>query len=552
LARAVGLDVGARHVRLVEVDGSARGLRLTRLGEREFTVPEGGDREEAIREAVDALFKDTRAGRDEVVLSWPGESCTVRELSVPFREPDQIRKVVKYEFESHLHANAIEDVVLDFLPTGDTKEGARLLCFAAPKAPLRARLESLGRVRIDPVTVDLDATALVAAAAGAGILVDNPDCVLVDLGARSTKIVVVHAGRVRAARAFLGTTESPAPSAPAEAAPSAPGAEGGAAPEAAPAATGTALAVEDRSAAGLARVAREVTRTLANAAPGVAFPVCFVSGRGSLAPGARDALARDLGMEVRPLDLLSRITHPVPAEQAEETGAIFATALGAAARALGAGPAALDLRREDLAYARRFDQVKGGVAAGLVLLLLAVGFLLWRAKTEKDAAARDFDAMVSTLHGTSEKVEKDYKGALGDEQAKKLWAGSGKSLDAVPDANRRLKQMHEHLLNDMGLSTEVPPIRTCLKVMKDVNLAIKSVRDKLDYCLVTKADYSQKEVRVEVRLSAPEHADIVLNAFRDLKGPDGPLFKDPIYDKVAQGKDGKWPVTFILRFEAKK
>ena len=65
MARAVGLDIGARHVRLVEVEGSGRGLRVLRLGERDCVVPEGVDREEAVREAVDALFRDTRASRDE-------------------------------------------------------------------------------------------------------------------------------------------------------------------------------------------------------------------------------------------------------------------------------------------------------------------------------------------------------------------------------------------------------------------------------------------------------------------------------------------------------
>src|SRR5262245_54379567 len=104
------------------MEGGSRGLRVLRLGERDVAVPEGGDREEAVREAVDALYKETRAGRDESVLSWPAEACVLRELGVPFREKEQIRKVVKFEFESHLHNQAIEDVVLDFVSTGDTRE----------------------------------------------------------------------------------------------------------------------------------------------------------------------------------------------------------------------------------------------------------------------------------------------------------------------------------------------------------------------------------------------------------------------------------------------
>jgi len=548
LARAVGLDIGARHVRLVEVEGSGRGLRVLRLGERDCVVPEGVDREEAVREAVDALFRDTRASRDEVVLSWPAETCTIREITVPFREADQIRRVVKFEFESHLHSQAIEDVVLDFVAVAETKEGTRLLAVAAPKAPLRARLEALAKAKIDPVAVDTDVTVLAGAAQAAGLLADHPDCVLVDIGTRSTRIVVVREGRVRAARALLGGLDPNQEPAPEPVAGEAVPAEGGAVAQT------TAVAVSgDRIAAAVVRVVREVSRTIANAAPGVAFPVAFVSGRGSLAPGAREALASGLGFEVRPLDLLGRLAHPVPAEQAEETGAAFAVAIGAAARAVGIGPAPLDLRREDIAYARRFDQVKGGVAAILALLLLAVGFLLWRTRNEKDAASREFGQMVAALRKTSDTVEKDYKSALGEEQAKKLWAGTGIDIDTVPDARRRVKQMHDYLRNELGISTEVPPIRSGLEVLKAVNSAIKSVRDQLDYCLITSETVTQKEVQVNILVSAPEHADVLKKALQEAKSRDGEkLFPVVDYGTLAQDKRGKWPVPFTLKFEVKK
>jgi Tfp pilus assembly PilM family ATPase len=551
LARAVGLDIGARHVRLVEVEASGRGLRVLRLGERDCIVPEGADREEAVREAVDSLFKDTKASRDEVVLAWPAETCTIREISVPFRETDQIRRVVKYEFESHLHAQAIEDVVVDFVAVADTKEGKRLLAVAAPKGPLRARLEALAKAKVDPVAVDTDLMALATAASAAGLLAENPDCVLVDIGSRSTKIIVIREGRVRAARALLGGFDASSD------APAAPEPGEGLAPADAPASTATAVAVHgDRVSAAATRIVREVSRTIASAAPGVVFPVVFVSGRGSVAPGAREVLASGLGIEVRPLDVLGRSVHPVPAEQIEETGAAFATAIGAGAHALGIGPDLMDLRREDLAYARRFDQVKGGIAAVLALLLLAVGFLLWRTKNEKEAANAEFGKMIARLTQTSEAAEKEYRAALGEDLAKKLRPPSGREVDAVPDARIRVKQMNDYLHNELGISTEVPLIRSSLEVLKSVHEAIKSVREQLDYCLVTKTEISQKEVQINILVSASEHADILKKAFQKAKTREGALLfpddKCVEYGPMAQDKRGKYPVPFTLRFEAKK
>jgi hypothetical protein len=555
LARAVGLDVGARHVRLVEAEGGARGIRVVRLGERDLAVPEGGDREEAVREAVDALFRDTRASRDEVVLAFPAESCTIREVAVPFREADQIRRVVKFEFESHLHSQAIEDVVLDYFPTGESKDGTRLLCVAAPKAALRARLAALARIRVDPVTVTVDAAALASAVSAAGILEESPDCVVLDLGARSTKILVIREGRVRAARAFLAGIDPPLLEGPREGGGEAPAAgEGGEAT--APAGDAAALAVaEDRRGAYYARAAREVARTLANAAPGASFPVLLVTGRESLAPGAAEALAAVLSMEVRPLGLLGRIAHPVPADRAAETEAVFSTALGAAAQALAGGPAAVDLRREDLAYARRFDQVKGGVAAILAFLLLGVGFLLWRAKTDREVAQREFDAMIANFLKTSRAVEDEYRKALGEEQFKRLRAESGNALAVLPDSKVRLKQMNDHLRNELGLSREVPKILSGLESLRLVNEAIRGVREKVDYCLVTSQEYTQRDVQITISLSSADHVDVINNAFREIKdAPDSGnlLFAGGcVYGTVQQNKQGKWVVSFTLTYEKK-
>jgi Tfp pilus assembly PilM family ATPase len=547
LARVVGLDVGARHVRLLEAEGGSRGLRVLRLGEREIALPAGADREDAIREAVEALFRDTRAPRDEVVLPWTADSCSIREIAVPFREPDQIRRVAKFEFESHLHSQDIDDVVLDYLPIGTGTDGSRLLCFAAPKAALGARLESLRKARVDPVAVDVDVASLAAAAAAAGILAEHPDCVLVDVGSRSTKIVLVREGRIRSARAFLGGAAEPAPA-------DAPALADGAAPaDAATAAGGgTAVAVvPEIGTSVLARAAREVSRTLAQAATGAAIPVALVSGRGALVPGALDSMAAALGMEVRPLDLLARVPHGIPADRAAETSAIIAGALGAAARGLGIGPAALDLRREGLAYARRFDQVKGLVSSALGLALVGMLLLLWSTKKEREVARVDFDRMTATLLATSGDVEKKYADALGPEQAKKLFAGSGDPLRTVPDARRRLQEMHNHLKNELGLSTDVPPILSSLETTRKVHDAIKAVRKDLDYCLVTSEEHSQKEVKVNVLLSVDTHVDVLKKAFEGIPGTDGPLFKSVEYTTVTRNKQGKYAVPFILLFERK-
>ncbi len=571
MARAVGLDVGAHHVRVVEADGGPRGLKVVRLGEREVVVPEGGSREDAVREAVDALFRDTRAARDEVLLTWPAESCVLREVQVPFREPDQIRKVFRFEFESHLHGRDIDDYVVDFVPTGDTRDGgARLFCAGAEKAPLRERLGSLERIKVDPVGVDLDATCLLAGLSVAGVLAGNPNLVVVDAGSRSTRILVVVDGRLRSARAFRSgvdtmdlAIEADTGGAPGTGADrvlpgprpddlvALPGA--GAPPGDLPAAETSAAALEvavaeDRRGDYLGRLSRELTRTLAQSAGAVTFPLLLLTGRGARIPGVREELGSRLGLEVRALDLFSKVASPVPPEMMEEANATYAVALGAAARALGASPAPLDLRRDDLAYARRFDQVKGGLAVALGLLLLGTGFLLWRAKKEKEVAQVEFDTMVARVRDTADSVEKTFRTdlKLSEEDFAKKYRISGDRLRTVPDYARRVGQMHDYLRNEMGLSTEVPPIRSSLEVLRQVHAALTSVREQLAYCLANSGNFTQRGLDLSLVLSAPEHVDIVKNALEGIREKEGDrkVFAEVVPGTVKQDRNGKYPVTF--------
>ncbi len=569
MASVVGLDIGAHRVRLVEAEGGAKGLRILRLGERELgTLPEGGDREAAVAEAVRALLQEFGARGEDVVLSWPAEACILREISVPFREDDQIRKVAKFEFEHHVHSVAIEDVVVDYVRIAETRDGARLLGLAAPKEPLRARLRALDGVRVDPLAVDVDVTALFGAAHATGVLAQHPSCILVDVGARSTKVILVVDGSLRTARALRGGTDAlthlleddlgvDAATAASRSL------EGGARSDdlmAVPAARPSDLAPAERSAASLEvavvedrrtdfldRLCREVTRTLATAAPGLTFSAVLVTGRGSLLPGVRERLGHRLDLPVYPLDILAGVQHPVPPETVDEANATYAVALGAAARGLRASPLQIDLRREDLAFARRFDQVKGAVAVALALLLVAVGFHLWGATQGKTHWELQFGTALAELRKSRDDVEKRFERELSRERQdllKRMPARTEDVLQEVNESRRRATYMESALRNELGLSTEVPPIISSLEVMRKVHAAISGVREKIEYCLVLSEQYTQKEAKITLLLSDRTHADVIKAALDALTKGENAIFTSVDYGNISARKDNRWDPTF--------
>ena len=161
MAKAVGLDIGSRACKVVVLEGGSKGAKVLRYAEHEYEYGEDGVLTPGVvLAALKKAVHDAKAPKQVVSLAMPAEQCILREISVPFTNEDQIKKVVKFEFEPHLHSAAIEDVVLDYIITGPSRTGSRLLIFACLKDALQRKLDQLRAVGIDPLHVDIDMTAL--------------------------------------------------------------------------------------------------------------------------------------------------------------------------------------------------------------------------------------------------------------------------------------------------------------------------------------------------------------------------------------------------------
>src|SRR5688572_9420743 len=120
MARAVGLGIGTRTVKVVELSGSAKAFRIQRLAVREVpahppegTVPAAWDADEALAGVVREVFDSLQLPREDVCASFDSGSTIFREITVPFLETEQIRKVVRFEAENHLHSHSVDEVVVN-------------------------------------------------------------------------------------------------------------------------------------------------------------------------------------------------------------------------------------------------------------------------------------------------------------------------------------------------------------------------------------------------------------------------------------------------------
>ncbi|MEZ5964646.1 MAG: pilus assembly protein PilM [Planctomycetota bacterium] len=498
MAKGVGLDIGEYEIKVVELDGSYRKPRLAKVSIDSVDV--GDDEANRASEALHVL-KDAGIARENVCLGFPCRESVLRTITVPFVGDDNIRKVVKFEVEGNIHSHNVDDMVVDFLTIEPLQNQTKVLVVAAPKAPLRARLKALEGVGIEPESVDLDATSLYRTADWLGCFADEPEAadaaaeaaprvhLVIDVGARSSAVLVVVDGKLVDMRALRTGTESivdevaahfaVSPKAAREAVvvalqtgrdqtmalpePDAPVDEE-ADEEAAPLlAKSEVLPFAHVSAARdafLERLRRELMRFLASVPQIHRVDVVWYTGGGTLLPGVVDVLRDVCESEPRPLDVLGRMQHGLDENEAAAVNPRIATAVGLALGMMG-GPARLDLRREDLVFARRFDRIKFPLAVACMLGVFLLFFLGLRALTDYRILKQEYGWASAVDAGNRRAPKVTFQGYQNN-FLRRIMTGTG--------IERRLdSKTYETLCNDLAKSepfTALSRVREALRRFK--------------------------------------------------------------------------------------
>jgi len=566
VAKAAGIDIGSRACKVAVVDGSPKGAKLVRFVEKEYDIPDGETLTPTI--VLDALRKalaEAKAPKQSACLALPAEQCILREISVPFTQDDQIAKVAKFEFEPHLHSAAIEDVVIDYVKTGPARVGTRLLVFACVKNVLAGRLEQLSGVGVDPLHVDVDVTALFNVAHASGVLDEHPNCLIIDIGARTTKTIYIQDGGLNVARSIrLGSSSArkrlvsdfEGDEAAADHA-----LEGAASAELLaqlPADTMStvdivtsvgdmeALVAKNRSDEFMQRVMRETQRTLPPMGATQTVTAVFLTGGGAVQhPNARAQLEERFGAPVFDLPVGNAVTHDLPPTDADRLATSGAVALGAALKVVGLDAGAIDLRKEEFRFARTFDQVKNALATGVTLTFFAV-FLFWLSLfMEKQKSGKELRAL---QRATKDNLDVEVFDAYAENVRNARTVQIDNDIESYfKSTDRALRDIRGHLKNELGLATEIPPIISGLETWHAVMSSIESIRDKVEFLAIMREDYDQDEAVITVVVGGYPDADTIMLALRKhTVSQGGTLFETVANRTPRTTKDGRIEVPIEI------
>jgi general secretion pathway protein L len=370
---SVGIDIGAQIVKVAVLRVAYRKTTLEAL--TFASVAEAGGVVEAIR----AASAEALAGQpaDGIAVAIEGVRSVVHTLSLPMGAQKELDNVLPFELEAALPVDMAESVFDYRVQTGkpagfDTAVAGQIsiLALVARTEDVRARIELVkGALGREPERVGAGALTLANLIPVIPALSEEGTVVVVDIGARSSEILIVADGEPVFARAVSW------------------GAEG----------IGAATAQ---------RLARELRVTIgAHRAMGGGAPSrVFLCGGGVFVGGAEAFFAADLGLPVERLPPAALELAAIPPDRVERLplfAKALALALGLNGRALG-----LDLRRGPLSYERGFAWVREKVPILAGLAAVIVVSFLFSAWAQLYASGKD----VATLEAALGTVTKDVFG----------------------------------------------------------------------------------------------------------------------------------------------
>ena len=200
--QTLGIELGAEHVALAQVTGSAKAYSVTAAVARPVSPSlDPDDPWRPHQDVLETLLDTYRLRGGAVVASVPAAQTVMRNLTLPFRDTRRIRQVIKYTMDEHMPFDP-DEVVADFrmLP-GDDASQTQVFAAAAPQALIADAIAMLNELGLEPALIDVDVLGLSNAARFA--LPSLPErALLIDVQAARTLLTLHDGGQPCFARSW--------------------------------------------------------------------------------------------------------------------------------------------------------------------------------------------------------------------------------------------------------------------------------------------------------------------------------------------------------------
>lgn len=198
---ALGIDIGSRCIKAVEIVPTARGWELANAAVTE--CPREAVKDGAIVNIVEVshvirtMLREAGIKATGAICGISGSQVIVRQVQFPRMPEAALRKSIRYEASKYI-SSSMEDSVVEFEITGEAEDSSQMNVWlvAAPREMIDSRVSVLESAGLEPLVIDVEAFSLIRS------LVEfsssdkylRQTVALVDMGASHTDVNVVSRG----------------------------------------------------------------------------------------------------------------------------------------------------------------------------------------------------------------------------------------------------------------------------------------------------------------------------------------------------------------------
>lgn len=196
----IGLDIGSRHIKVVQLNEVSDGYQLERIGiatlQPELIVD--GSILDSLRvvEAIKELIANSDIRVKDTVLSVSGHSSVItKRITLPQMTDEELDESIKFEAEQYIPFD-IEDVDVDFQILGRRAEEGQMdvLVIAVKKDKINEYVTVVKDAGLHPVIVDVDVFALENVYETNYEIIPEENIALVTIGASTINMNILKDG----------------------------------------------------------------------------------------------------------------------------------------------------------------------------------------------------------------------------------------------------------------------------------------------------------------------------------------------------------------------
>ena len=195
---AVGLSIGSSSIKLVELKKTGKNWRLLHFGIVQLPEDVIVNREivnsVAVSDHIRTLVGQIKLGTNHVCTALSGTSMIIKRMSLDVPKLKELEAQVFWEAEQYIPFD-ISEVVMDFQMLSRAKDNKTdVLLVAVKKSVLDSYINSIEDAGLKSKLVDVDFFALQNVYEANYPANPNEAVAIVDIGASSLKLVIIHAG----------------------------------------------------------------------------------------------------------------------------------------------------------------------------------------------------------------------------------------------------------------------------------------------------------------------------------------------------------------------